>query len=107
PGAARAVRAGDVVFGLGLFLLGALVSKQDAGKPIAPKPQWTPPVTDAEAKDGIRIAVFRNGETGKTVRRVGARVVGDDRELEAAIVESRDAFAHATKSIDMPVTIDA
>ncbi len=98
----------DVIFCLCVFFMCSFRFKQLEGKfdTWLPKNKGVGATTvTPELIQEVRIALFWNKATQKTIRRLGTREIKDDEELEKLIREGhRDLVA---KLPEAPVTIDA
>jgi biopolymer transport protein ExbD len=109
PVAINVVPMVDVIFCLCVFFMCSLKFKQLEGK----FDSWLPKGKGAGAPgsvsaliEEIRVAMFYDDKTGKTVRQLGTRRVEDDATLQQLIKDAYDDFVRLNKP-DTPVTIDA
>ena len=109
PVAINVVPMVDVIFCLCVFFMCSFKFKQLEGK----FESWLPknkgdgaPSASSTVIEEIRVALFWDAQSGKTVRQFGARKVQDDNELAVLIKEQHDAFVRQNKP-ETPVIIDA
>ena len=109
PVAINVVPMVDVIFCLCVFFMCSLKFKQLEGK----FDSWLPKGKGIGAAgsvsaliEEIRVAMFYDDKTGKTVRQLGTRRVEDDATLQQLIKDAHDDFVRLNKP-DTPVTIDA
>src|SRR5262245_15584287 len=109
PVAINVVPMVDVIFCLCVFFMCSLKFKQLEGK----FDSWLPKGKGIGAAgsvsaliEEIRVAMFYDDRTGKTVRQHGTRRIEDDATLQQLIKDAHDDFVRLNKP-DTPVTIDA
>ncbi len=76
-----------------------------AAPPVEPDPSRIP-VAAAGDVEGVRVAVFWDARAGVAVRKVGARLVTSDEELQLALASARDQLMTRNPG-EVTVTIDA
>ena len=109
PVAINVVPMVDVIFCLCVFFMCSFKFKQLEGK----FESWLPknkgdgaPSASSAVIEEIRVALFWDDQSGKTLRQFGAKKVQADDELQALIKASHDEFVRMNKP-DTPVIIDA
>lgn len=109
PVAINVVPMVDVIFCLCVFFMCSLNFKQLEGK----FDSWLPKGKGVGGSgsvsaliEEIRVAMFYDEKTGKTVRQLGNRRIDDDATLQQLIKDAHDDFIRLNKP-DTPVTIDA
>jgi biopolymer transport protein ExbD len=109
PVAINVVPMVDVIFCLCVFFMCSLKFKQLEGK----FDSWLPKGDGIGAAgvvpaliEEIRVAMFFDEKTGRTIRQLGSRRVDDDATLQQLIHDAHDDFVRLNKP-ETPVTIDA
>ena len=108
PVAINVVPMVDVIFCLCVFFMCSFKFKQIEGKfdSWLPKDKGLGAMTASDVIQEIRVAMFWDEPTQKTVRQLGSRKVATDDELQRLISDAHDD-AVRTGQPDIPVTIDA
>src|SRR5262245_34997265 len=108
PVAINVVPMGDVIFCLCVFFMWSFKLKQFQGKfdSWLPKGKGQGGPTDSMIIEEIRVALYWDPSTQKTIRKMRHNTIIDDNQLESLITEAYADFKRMNKP-DTPVIVDS